>query len=308
MKRILLLTALVPMFTNAQTTIFEENFDAYTAGDYAGVVSQYMTSWSENPGGFDDCQISATQANTPANSIEIVGQSGPMDAVCQFPDSYDGIGEYRFSMMMYIPTGFAGYFNCQESQTPGLGWKCDVFFAINGTGYVSAEGNATFSTFNYPKDQWFEVIVDADLYLDQGKVTVNGTASPLFMWSTGVAGDEFLKRWGGINYYAYGPNDEQCNYFVDDLKLEDVTDYTSVDQAELIDLTIYPNPSEGQFAVTWSNGEAYDVQVLDLTGKVVYSELKAISNQTFNLNLAAGSYVVSLVNETNKIERLITVK
>lgn len=306
MKKVLLIMGLLPLTLGAQTTIFEENFDAYTAGNNAGVESPYMTSWSETPGGFDDCFISAAQASSPSNSIEIVGQSGPMDAVCQFPQSYDAVGKYRFSMKMYIPTGYAGYFNCQESTTPGLGWKCDVFFSIAGTGYLSSNSDTSSIEFTYPKDTWFDVVVEADLTNDQGEIFISGTSEGTFIWSVGVTGAETFKRWGGINFYAYGPNDEQANYFVDDMKLEDITDYTSIDEVNAIDFSVYPNPSNGEIAIKWESNTTLDLVITDLAGKQVYTENQIISNTLFDLDLNAGTYFVQLSDAENQtIQKII---
>ena len=85
------------MFAVAQTTVFEENFDAYTAGSYAGVSSSVMDTWSLNPGGADDALISDAQSSSASNSVNIVGQSGPIDAICVFPEIYNA-AEIRFSM------------------------------------------------------------------------------------------------------------------------------------------------------------------------------------------------------------------
>lgn len=308
MKKVLLIACLLPLTVGAQTTIFEENFDAYTAGNYAGNESPYMTSWSETPGGFDDCFISATQASSPSNSIEIVGQSGPMDALCQFPQSYDAVGKYRFSQKLYIPTGFAGYFNCQESTTPGLGWKCDVFFSIAGTGYLASNGDTSSIEFTYPKDAWFDVVVEADLTNDQGEIFIAGVSEGTFVWSVGVLGSEVFKRWGGVNYYAYGPNDEQANYFVDDLKLEDITDYTGISTNSNFDFSVYPNPSKGEVAIQWESNSTYDVIITDVMGKVVYSENNFASNSMINLDVNAGTYFVQLSDNENTTVKKMVIK
>lgn len=306
MKKVLLIIGLLPLTLGAQTTIFEENFDAYTAGNYAGNESPYMTSWSETPGGPDDCFISNAQASSPANSIEIVGQTGPMDALCQFPQSYDGVGKYRFSMKMYIPTGFAGYFNCQESTTPGLGWKCDVYFAIDGSGYLESNGDVTSITFTHPKDTWFDVVVEADLTNDQGELFIAGASEGTFVWSVGVTGGETFKRWGGINFFAYGPNNEQSNYFVDDIVLEDITDYTGITEVDAIEFSVFPNPSNGQIAINWDLNSTLDLVITDLAGKVVYSENQISSNSFFDLNLSTGTYFVQLSDtEKQTVQKIV---
>lgn len=306
MKRILLLGLACPLFSVAQTTVFEENFDAYTAGNYAGVESSVMDTWSLSPGGADDALISDAQSSSPSNSVNIVGQSGPIDAICVFPEIYNA-AEIRFSMKMYVVAGSAGYFNCQESTTPGLGWKCDVFFANNGTGYVAADG-AQSATFNYAQDTWMDVVVEANLFTDIGKVFIDGIEVHSFTWSTGVTGGETYNRWGGMNYYAYGPNDEAANYYIDDLKLEDITDYTSLDEVSELDLSIFPNPSHGQFTFEWNNGEAYALAIFDVSGKLVFSANQITSSYTQHFNLESGTYIAVLSNEEEQIRKQLIVE
>ncbi len=307
MKKVLLLLGLCPMFMNAQTTIFEENFDSYTAGSYAGIESPYMSTWSLAPGGTEDALISNAQSSSPSNSVEIVGQSGPIDAMILFPQTYDA-GQYKFTMKFYVVAGQAGYFNCQESDTPGLGWKCDIFFANDGTGYVSADGTEIGGTFNYTQDTWFDVEVLADLSADQGTVTIDGTVAHTFTWSTGVAGTETYTRWGGVNLFAYGPADTPANYFVDDLKFEDVTDYSSVEENEDLSFSVMPNPSNGEFAINMNNNENYDLMIMDLSGKVVYSDNAITNGHNLNLDLEAGIYFVTLFNEAEKVVQQIVIK
>jgi len=306
MKRILLFGLVCPMFAVAQTTVFEENFDAYTAGSYAGVSSSVMDTWSLNPGGADDALISDAQSSSASNSVNIVGQSGPIDAICVFPEIYNA-AEIRFSMKMYIVAGSAGYFNCQESTSPGLGWKCDVFFANNGTGYVAADGG-TGPNFNYTQDSWMDVVVEANLFTDQGKVFINGTEVHSFTWSTGVNGSETYNRWGGMNFYAYGPNDEAANYYIDDLKLEDITDYTSFTELDKIDLSIFPNPSNAAFNIQWNNQELYDLKVIDVSGKEVLKAGKIGSGYQLEHALSSGTYFAVLSNEKEEIRRKLIVQ
>ena len=306
MKRIVLFFALCPLMGSAQTTLLSEDFDSYTAGAYAGVSSPAMNTWSLTPGGADDCLISSAQSSSPSNSIHIIGQSGPIDAMVIFPTTYN-FGQFRFSMKFYVVAGKAAYFNCQESNTPGLGWKCDIFFANNGTGYVGGNG-AQGPNFNYSQDTWLDVVVNADLTADQGTVSINGSVVHTFIWSTGVTGSETYNRWGGVNFYAYGPNDESAEYYVDDLLYEDLTDYTTISENEGIELSLYPNPTTGIFNLSWSGNEAFDVTVTDLSGKVVFSQLKMTSNSTIDADFAQGTYLVSLWNENNSVVKKIVVQ
>ncbi|MBC8185076.1 hypothetical protein H8E88_28615 [candidate division KSB1 bacterium] len=78
MKRILLAaTALCLVAFNAysQTLLFEDNFDAYTAGEFLAQQSENWTTWSDAPGGDEDALISTEQFLSAPNSLLIKGSS-----------------------------------------------------------------------------------------------------------------------------------------------------------------------------------------------------------------------------------------
>jgi hypothetical protein len=85
----------------------------------------------------------------------------------------------------------------------------------------------------------------------------------------------------------------------------DTTNY-SVDEAELGQLVVWPNPSRGEVSVDVPEDivNDYEILVVDLLGQVVYSE-KAQQESIWkgNLNLSSGIYVLKLIAEN----RLYTV-
>ena len=74
-------------------------------------------------------------------------------------------------MKIYVNPGFGGYFNILESQTPGVGWKLDVFF--NTAGQVEILGGVSPSTTQYQQGAWTDIKVDIDLDNDNADVYVN---------------------------------------------------------------------------------------------------------------------------------------
>lgn len=71
------------------------------------------------------------------------------------------------------------------------------------------------------------------------------------------------------------------------------------------DVKIYPNPSDGNF--TLSALKPYDVEIVDMTGKVVHkSESKGTAN--LHLKLAKGIYLVKLSNKTDVITKKLIIK
>ncbi len=61
---------------------------------------------------------------------------------------------------------------------------------------------------------------------------------------------------------------------------------------------IYPNPSNGEFAI--NNSEGSDIIVYNLVGKVMFRKSNIASNETINANLSKGMYLVCVTKDNNK--------
>jgi hypothetical protein len=81
-------------------------------------------------------------------------------------------------------------------------------------------------------------------------------------------------------------------------------------------ISMYPNPSKGQFVVRDMNGQISKVQILDLNGKLVYetSESNGVSNTMtleksfqFDLTGMSGMYIISVETQNGSVytERLM---
>jgi hypothetical protein len=81
-------------------------------------------------------------------------------------------------------------------------------------------------------------------------------------------------------------------------------------------ISMYPNPSKGQFVVRDMNGQISKVQILDLNGKLVYetSEANGVSNTMtleksfqFDLTGMSGMYIISVETQNGSVytERLM---
>ncbi|MFT4982649.1 MAG: hypothetical protein ACI9UR_002525 [Bacteroidia bacterium] len=84
-----------------------------------------------------------------------------------------------------------------------------------------------------------------------------------------------------------------------------------IQEAEAVDVKIYPNPSNGQFVVE-VNGVDSDAQitVMDVTGRQVYTE-GVIMNGNFrkelNLDIASGTYLLQISTVEGKVTRKIQI-
>ena len=76
-----------------------------------------------------------------------------------------------------------------------------------------------------------------------------------------------------------------------------------------IDIVFVPNPSTGIFTIMSSSEELFDIKVMNMNGKVCYSEDNVkVSGKNMNLtNLPNGAYIVVISNETTKISNKIII-
>jgi hypothetical protein len=79
--------------------------------------------------------------------------------------------------------------------------------------------------------------------------------------------------------------------------------YASV-REELIAVSIYPNPSQGNFRIQ-SNWEEFDLLIIDMEGQIVFSEV-SMREGIFELEACPGMYLIKVVSgDAMIIERLI---
>lgn len=130
-------TAMLPLLSTSQT-ILSDDFESYTAGQLLAANSDLWTTWS---GGVDaeDATVSSDQASSGTNSTLIEGTIGPTDLILPFPEDYTS-GVYEITLKMYVASGYGGYWNVQESSTPGQGWLFEIYLDDAGGGYLYAGG------------------------------------------------------------------------------------------------------------------------------------------------------------------------
>jgi len=154
MKKLLLLSVIVAFAfsVKAQTTLIDENFDSYTTGGQVADQSDIWTTWSNDPGSAEDAVVSEDYANSTAKSMLVTGTN---DMILPLGDKTSGV--YDVNFYYYVETGFGGYFNIQHFEAPGNQWALECYFGENGTGRLHVEG--TDFNFDYPKDQWFLIVI-----------------------------------------------------------------------------------------------------------------------------------------------------
>ena len=171
---------------------FSENFDGYTAGS----AIEGQGTWQN----WDICAtgnqafntVTTAQAASGPNSLRLIGSNnagggcpGCSDTTSELNGPYL-MGQWTFSVDMYIPNGFAGdayvilmntYGNCSGP----YGWSSQVHATTNGQMVVDNLGNNVAINGDQPViyDQWVELTIEIDLDLN----TVVYSYNDVEMWS-----------------------------------------------------------------------------------------------------------------------------
>jgi hypothetical protein len=199
-----------------QATLFEDNFDSYTAG--VPLVTQNPTDWelwSGGSGTSEDPMVSTTFAASAPNAINVIAGN---DLVHQHGTHYT-TGMWKMSFDIYVPTGLTAYFNTLHEFAPVTQWAMQVYFNQGGLGNMDA-GGALAAPFTYPHDTWMHVEVIANLDADTGEMWLDGVMLHTWQWSLGTFGTGILQL--AANNFFGGGTDGVPDYHFDNYKFEDM--------------------------------------------------------------------------------------
>ena len=194
----------------------KDDFEAYTLSEI-GPQSANWDTWTFDPGGGDHGVVSAAQANSGSQSLEI-SEAGADDVLLLLGDRTSG--NYILKWKMYVPAGSSAYYNIQKFQNqPGAtgGFAMQATFNADGTGDIDA-GATSAATFAYPQGEWFEVYQSIDLDNDWIRMWVAGETVyewPI-SWETGA--QTGTKQLGAIDFYGNTGN----LYYIDDVLLKEI--------------------------------------------------------------------------------------
>ena len=247
-------------FMFAQTVVFSDNFDSYTAGNHLAQSNSAWTTWSSAPGSAEDGVISSTQAASAPNSLFISGSNDQL-----YPFGNYTTGHYTLTFNYFVPaSGNGGYFNIQhilKSQ-----WALECYFHSTGGGYLSV-GGAEYN-FSCPADAWFPIEFDVDMDNDQASLTVNNVAVHTWPFSYQQGNTNGVNQLAGINFYAGSPVGSTISgtYYVDDFVVTEVSAAQvgefAVD-AESLTFSLNPNSTASQsFTMSNSGTGSTDYYVL----------------------------------------------
>jgi len=242
-----------------QVTVFEDNFDSYTAGQQLSCQAPTIwKTWTNTPcNATEDAYVSNALSFSGGNALKII-QSNDIVREIGAPITA-GIAEINFQV--FIPSGKSGYFNTlADFNPPTYAWAMQVFFNAAGTGTIDA-GAVSSATFSYPQNQWFPVKIVADLTADSGKFFLNGNLIRRWRWTAGTFGSAIAKQLDGNDFYGYVATD---NMFIDDYNIVQISSAAN----KIISTTTGGNWNDG---TTWVGGivPPQDRVAEILTGAVV---------------------------------------
>ena len=302
MKKSLLLLCLAFPFVmlQAQTVIYSDNFDSYTAGQQ--LCTQNGTNWgtwNNTPGTAEDAYISTEQAVSGSNSLKIEGTS---DIIYRFNNQTSGVYEIDFNY--YVPSsGNGAYFNIQHFTQPGQEWAFECAFYINGMAYLNQAQNPV--TFNFPNDAWFPVKIVIDLDNDDVTLLINGESVETSPFSYTAENENGTCQLGSINFFAGSamPN-ASGTYYVDDIVVSQLP-ATGIQEHSNSSIRLYPNPATDLLNIS-SEKEIQHAEIMNIDGQLV----KTISSQFNSIgisDLSDGLYFVKIYTE-NGTETLKFIK
>ncbi|OQX81109.1 MAG: hypothetical protein B6D64_02305, partial [Bacteroidetes bacterium 4484_276] len=223
LKKLQLLTLLLAIGLvsfGQKSSILNETFEDYNAGDYLvqqanAMGNDYWDTWSGSPGSAEDPMVTDDVAFTGSNSAVIEGTN---DAVLLFGNKTEG--KYSVSFNIYVADGFFGYFNLlQDFAGTNSQWGMQAYFDAGGLGLVDA-GAAGAGTFTFSYDTWTFVELIVDLDSDFAQMFVEDDLIVEWQWSTGSFGTGTLNQLGAMNLYAWAENGTPKAYF-DDIDLSE---------------------------------------------------------------------------------------
>jgi hypothetical protein len=171
-----------------------------------------------------------------------------------------------------------------EVVTPSIAWTKYTYSLPEGTKYAA---------INYVGDKTSILKIDDITF---PKVYDHALSYNIYLDSKLVASNVTTKSYTLDNLLSGNHLVEVEAVYVSGLSERAQTAILSVDVEDIntINFTIYPNPSQG--AVSIRINEKAQVRVVDLTGKVVYTNNLDAGDNKLNMSLQSGTYAVQVIS------------
>ena len=204
--------AIVVLQPREKVILKSENFDSYNNGDSIADVSNDFVTWSSGSLESEYAYVSNEQSNSAPNSLKINEDND----VLYLKDGYT-TGKYEIKFNIFIPSGYAGYFNIQKTENPGKEWALEIFFESDGLITATNGESSGLIDINhtYMHDMWNEIKLTIDLDNNTCMYTFNSNYSTSFEYNNV---NDIYAGIGSINFY--GPINSL--YYIDDIEFKQI--------------------------------------------------------------------------------------
>ena len=196
-----------------------------------------------------------------------------------------------------------GYYNIlHDYDAANSIWAHQVTFPSEASGeqaVLDANGYEA-ATFNTIYNGWVEVRQVIDIDNDYTTLYYDGQEVYSWQFSQDAGGEEQMNILDAINFYGYClGTDCTGQTWYDNIELCGFDNNTEVNEIDLINFEVYPNPNEGSFAISLNESyEDVQLQIFDILGKTIYSEnisnYKKNTKYSVNIKNEPGAYFINL--------------
>ncbi|NQV03028.1 MAG: hypothetical protein HQ542_10300, partial [Bacteroidia bacterium] len=218
MKKIylLLLAIFIGFGSFAQTVLFEDDMETYNVGDYLAEENpDWYQTWQNMPGTWEDAIVDDAFAHSPTKSARVYETTSTQMTDLILKLGNKTAGQFELTWWMYIETGYAGYYNLQHFESPGIEWAMECYMNTDGTIDLLVGGITINGT--YTKDTWFEVKHEIDLDADNCKLYFDGVLFYEWPFSYQGGGTTGTLQLGGVDFFAGAAGTDTPEYYFDDV-------------------------------------------------------------------------------------------
>lgn len=228
MKKITLLFSIFAFIsiTSVAQVIYTEDFESLNVGEGIALqVPEWWKTWSDNPGGADDADISENYSVSGTKSLMVLSDQDVVMTTGHLTE-----GRYKMSFEMFVAEGEKAYLSAMQLFDPeneNYGWGVSLRFD-NGLVEVDyGAGTEPISIFVYDSDTWLEFTYIIDLDGDFVDIIINEELRYSRVWSE----VDWSYSLEGFMFYGWPP----AEYYIDDIVFEQLP---SVDPPQNLSLQL----------------------------------------------------------------------
>lgn len=286
------------LVAQAQTVLVDEDFESYASNQSVAQQSTLWETWSGSLGGSDDAIVSSDAALSGSNSLLIYHDN---DMILPIGNYNSGHFIIEFNAYMIEEAYFNVMHTCKSS------WAFDLYMTSSDEIVYLDEPNASANNVlidSYTNNEWVNFRFDINIDLDSVTTYINNVKRHQSVFSNAVTGS----TGSGLtcmNFYGLaGFNGvDHSNYHIDDILITQLNT-SDVEELKVADVSIYPNPSNGNFEVK-STAVIKQISVVDYLGQEVV-QFETESNLDIS-QLANGIYQVIVETESGVVRKELVV-